>query len=88
MKSHSPILKKLSRRRLAPLIKYCFKTQGAIADVVRRMEAVTGYRPSWGQVLDWLHPDPDKWQMPTYGNGIVLEMVLVDILTDDPQPKP
>lgn len=75
MKKHAPILKMLGRNRLWPLVQYCAKTPGAITEVCKQMEMVTGFRPNWTQCSNWVNVDEKKWQMPTYGNGIVLEHI-------------
>lgn len=72
-------LHKLCRQRLRPLIRYCELTHGGIANVQRRLEKLTGFKPAWHQVGSWLHPEPSKWRMPTYGNGVALEIVWLEI---------
>ncbi len=82
MKKHIPKLAAVARSRLRDLIRYCDQTPGARAEVANRFKKITGFMPARGQLIDWLHPSPKKWQMPNYGNGVVLEMVWKDLKTE------
>ena len=48
---------------LEPLIKLCAKKRGKKTEVLRRLFA-RNTSANWGQVNDWLHPDPAKRKNP------------------------
>ena len=48
---------------LMPLIKLCAQERGKKTEVLRRLFARNTIA-NWGQVNDWLHPDPAKRRNP------------------------
>ena len=58
---------KMAKSQLNKLIKHCAKTEGAKAEVLRRLNKA-GILSNWATVSSWLHSDPAKRREPRAEN--------------------
>lgn len=61
----------MSKLKIGKLIRHCQRTDGAKAEVLRRLNAA-GVISNWATVSSWLHPDPDKRREPRSDNAEAL----------------
>jgi hypothetical protein len=72
-------IERKSVKALDPLAKWCQRTQGGMALVLRELNRRTGEPQFRSNLQLWLHEDPAKRTQPRLGLGLALLEIWADI---------